>query len=179
MILLLACAPEGPWTADRAIAPALARMDTDGDGGVVAAEWATVDDAGLSFGDADGDGDGVLDRDELLALTRRVDPMAWYESDGGAGPEPPRGSPKAGPPPRFDEPPEVRNRVRTNLLVLAVLAEEIASVDPTLPLPSPERAEAAARAGLASPEARTVLDELEAASAKAGLAFPTSLKAAR
>jgi hypothetical protein len=201
---LLACAakPGGPWTAERAVAPVLARLDADRDGEVVAAEWARVDDAGLHFADADADGDGAVSAEEIEAIAREVDPIRWYEGHGGSGP---KGAPDDGGPgdtgapdagrteaggrhrtegapaahgARAPDPPELRAKIRANVLVLRILVEEIAVKDPSIPLPDPRRVEAAGRAGLASPEARALLAELEAASTQAGLAFPTGLRRA-
>jgi hypothetical protein len=195
--LLLACAtaPEGPWTTERALAPHLARLDADGDGAVRAAEWQRVDDAGLSFEQADVDGDGALAGEELRALLTGLDPVKWYEDYGGAGPDAnstePR-NPKRGPNAGFAGPggmsprpgglpemtPEERARARPTILVLRILVEEIAAADPTLTLPDPQRVEAAGRAGLDSPEARVLLGELEDLSSRAGLAFPKGLRRA-
>ncbi|MFZ5479644.1 MAG: hypothetical protein ACOZNI_22955 [Myxococcota bacterium] len=172
MIWLLACAPSSPWTTERALAPALARLDSDGDGRVVAAEWARVDDGGATFAEADADGDGAVDVGELAAVNAGADPLAWFEERGGI----------VGPRKRTDKkrmPIDTRrDRPTPDQLVLRVLVEDIRAKDPSVPLPDPARVDAVGRAGdLRGEEARALLAELEAASEQAGLGFPEPLRA--
>ncbi len=62
--------------------------------------------------------------------------------------------------------------------VFRILAEEISFADPTVPLPDATRMSEVGHGGsLDTPEARAILAELEAASAKAGVPFPEALKA--
>jgi hypothetical protein len=66
-----------------------------------------------------------------------------------------------------------------SLLVLQVLAEEVHSADPTVPLPDAAVIDRIGRAGtLDSVEARALLATLEAASAAAKIDFPASLREA-
>ena len=71
ILLLLACssAPKGPWTADRAVAPTLTRLDADKDGKVTEAEWTRVDHKGPTFTDVDTDKDGSLSVEEVKKIT--------------------------------------------------------------------------------------------------------------
>ncbi|MFZ5480208.1 MAG: hypothetical protein ACOZNI_25820 [Myxococcota bacterium] len=87
-LLLLACAgepapgpaePEArrPFAVDDALAPALAALDTDGDGRVGAGEWARTAPSGPSFGRVDQDRDGALSKGELAMVLNAIDPHQW------------------------------------------------------------------------------------------------------
>lgn len=183
ILLLLACAPDG-WSRAEALAPALRRMDTDGDGRVTAAEYEPVSWSGPPFAEVDADHDGAMGLAELQGLVRTVDPVTFVKegpamSDGSApggpkgGPGPPRGAPRGAPPPGQRN----RDAVVFTLRVMQSIAEEIRAVAPAIPVPDDERMEAAATlGGLDSPEVKALLAELEVASAAAGLDFPPSLK---
>lgn len=67
ILLVLACA-QGEWTVESAAAPHRARLDSDGDGLVSAAEYDRVAWSSRPFMAADGDGDGDLSTAELVAL---------------------------------------------------------------------------------------------------------------
>ncbi|MES2645067.1 MAG: hypothetical protein V4850_36610, partial [Myxococcota bacterium] len=90
LLLLLACgreaAPWTPsWTPEGALAPHLARLDTDGDGRVTEAEYTRTRREGPPFATADRSGDGALAADELVWLVRAQSPTTF---DGDAAPLP-------------------------------------------------------------------------------------------
>lgn len=212
LLLLLACAkaPDGPWTPERAIAPALARVDTNGDGIVNAEEWARVDFGGPTFAEADADGNGAVSAEELHARTLAEEPLDWFEINPdkmlellsdlpnakaasallqggpGSGRPPPAGAAggaQGGPPGgggggqggrtggSSTDAPEA-------WAVMAILAEEITSADPTVPVPDAARIWDVGHAvKLDAPEARAILAELEVAAAKARVPFPARLRA--
>ncbi|MSQ00797.1 MAG: hypothetical protein EXR71_02765 [Myxococcales bacterium] len=73
--LWLACAPA--WTAAEALAPHLARLDTDHDGRVVAAEYERTVWNGAPFGSVDADADGALSPGELATLVATQDAVGF------------------------------------------------------------------------------------------------------
>ena len=80
--LLLSCSTPrhaGPWTAERAMSPALSRLDTDKSGTVDAAEWARVEFHSPTFTEADANGDGTVSVAELLRVNQATDPTLFYD----------------------------------------------------------------------------------------------------
>ncbi|MFZ5482556.1 MAG: hypothetical protein ACOZNI_37685 [Myxococcota bacterium] len=182
---LLACGEAGPWSREAALAPAVARLDRDGDGRVVAAEYERVRLAGPPFSEADADGDGALDLDELDALRAAQDPVTFTPMLAGAPPAPVARPPA---PPADDTCPRVaalapaqRHRrkhddVRFVEDVLETLRAEVVAAAPAVPVPEAACVTLAAElGGLDDAPARLVLRELEAASREAGVAFPAVL----
>lgn len=86
LALLLACGTAPPWTDASALGPHLARLDTDGDGRVSAAEYGRTRREGPPFATADDNGDGALGAEELALLVRAQDPATF---DGEAAPAAP------------------------------------------------------------------------------------------
>lgn len=74
------------WTPESALAPHLARLDTDGDGRVTEPEYTRTRRDGPPFATADQDGDGSLAAAELVWLIRAQSPTTF---DGDAAPVPP------------------------------------------------------------------------------------------
>jgi hypothetical protein len=96
---LLGCG--GRWTDTFALSPTLRKLDADGDGKVVAAEYEAKLLKGKPFAEADSDHDGVLQLDELEALLAKSDPMSMAPDRGpgaGGGPPGPGGKTGAGGP---------------------------------------------------------------------------------
>jgi hypothetical protein len=168
--LLLACAPSGPWTAERAVAPTLAVLDRDHDGRVVAGEYLRSAWAAPPFSSVDGDGDGVLAADELGVLIEGVDPLSLSGQGGGMPPMPGRpggrGGPGMGPRPASGGG-SSRSEASWALLCLAA---EVSARDPEAELPT--QAELASITSLASPEGRAALERIRTAAAKAGVPVP-------
>ena len=80
--LLLSCSTPrhaGPWTAERAMSPALSRLDTDKSGTIDAAEWARVEFHSPTFTEADANGDGTVSVAELLRVNQATDPTLFYD----------------------------------------------------------------------------------------------------
>jgi hypothetical protein len=105
VLWLLACtaAPTGPWTVERAIAPAFNRVDTNHDGAIDADEWARVAWLGVSLAGADRDHSGEVELDELIELARTQDPTRYADAvadaastaaDGGGLPRPRMAAPR-------------------------------------------------------------------------------------
>lgn len=87
LVWLLACGggggAEAPWTPESALAPHLARLDTDADGRVTDTEYTRTRRDGPPFATADQDGDGALGAGELVWLVRAQSPTTF---DGDALP---------------------------------------------------------------------------------------------
>lgn len=193
--LLLACAsaPEARFDRDAILGRVLARVDTDKDGTVTAEEYARVDFSGPTFAEADTDADGALGVAELRTMTFAQDPTTFYRapdlvltsgrtipgSGGNANAVkhdgPTKGGAQGG---AGGKKGGDRMQPSTSLFVLRILHAEVASVDPTIPLPSEEEM---ARIGFAntleSEEAVALLRALEEAAAKANVGFPATLRA--
>jgi hypothetical protein len=199
--LLLACtaAPPVPvapvvytgWTRAAALAPILTHTDTDHDGRVSRAEYDRVAYRAVPFAAADLDHDGALGVTELDALLAGQDPVTLEAADAGAtagadagfirkdgfddkgGGAKPGGT---GAPGSAAAPADLRARSAT-WAILTVLRDEVLARDPAAQVPTPEQIGAAAASGGFDTEgARQVLATLQAASEKAGLAFPPSLR---
>ena len=90
LALLLGCQPAvtpARWTAESALAPHRARLDTDHDGRVSAAEYDRTLWNGPPFPSVDRDGDGDLSAAELAALVQAESPTSF---DGPARDDPMR-----------------------------------------------------------------------------------------
>ena len=152
-----------PWTVEGALAPALERADTDGDGDVTEADWLALAYGSRSFADVDADRSGKLSAAELQIAMATQDPLTF--DDG-----PTRGAP--GDALQLEYFGATWN-VRTLRDVLFFLAEEVHSVDPSLELPPEHRLRlAAATARLTSPHSKAVLVTLRQATADADLEWP-------
>ncbi len=155
--LLLACASPGTWSEARALAPALARLDADGDGTLSAAEFASAAH-GVSFAMLDTDSSGQITTAELAAWMRKADPLTF---DGQFG----RPTPT-----RTDQ----HDRDDTLDDLLRFLAAELAARGG--PAPSATAIQQAAATGqLDSPEVQQLLRTLAADFADAELPFPEGL----
>ena len=170
LLLLFACGPAPSWTYDGALAPTYARMDLDGDGRVVEAEYVRLALAGPAFERVDLDRDGLLSTEELDRLVFLQDPLSfdganerqsWGEVD----------QTETTHPDGFE-----RRSLRD---LFRSLAEAIRAVDPGAELPDEATIEAAARTRrLESFESRALLLALAQAADDAGAGFPERLRPA-
>lgn len=204
MLFLLACRS---WTTDAALGPFLARMDADGNGKVVAAEYEALNYHGPPFEEVDLDKNASLSLDEFEALVHNQDPVRILaprpamKGQKGPPPGPPPGKrpgPPSGPsnlpgvpapgahqgpvaPPPETEVDKASLRVEAQWVVkmiLLSLCEEIRSVDASQPLPTEaEMVQAAATADIRSAASRALLLRLEQTSDTLKLDFPAALRA--
>jgi hypothetical protein len=133
LLLVLGCgSPRDPWTEAGALAPNLARIDTDRDGRVTDAEWARVAYAAPPLGSLDEDEDGALDAGELSRWLATQDPVRFD-------------LPQAPPPATGDGPALLDVHARHAWEELTVLCE--ASSAGGRAVPTPAEVEAAVREG--------------------------------
>lgn len=166
LLLLLACAPEGPWTRDAALGPTLARLDRDRDGRVVAAEYDAVAFHAPPFAQADADHDGALSLAELDHLVASQDPLVFEAGRREPGlVAPVQGTPFA-----------VGKGSQPAGLVWLLLREDLLAQVPDAEVPTVEQIEATGQVGPDAPESRAVRDALAAAYDRAGKPFPAVLR---
>lgn len=180
LALLGACQtdPSGPWTTARVLAPALARVDADGDGTVTQAEYDAVSLGTPSFAEADADHDGVLSLTELRTLTMNQDPLDYAAAAKAAGEGAFATYPGAYRPGATNDQHGTGGPPNETWFVLRTLREEILSVNPAAVVPDDAMLSYAGRTdSLASPESRWVLGQLEQQATALGLDFPASLRA--
>lgn len=150
MIALLLACTQGPWTDEAAVAPLLSRLDRDGDGRVVQAEYEAVLGKGATITPIDADHDGGLTPDELAAWVATAPPAPT------GPPAPPRPMPPPGgkgiPGPALAPVDEARQR----LWLLRARRAELAARSPEAPLPTD--AELDAEAAATAPRAPTTPD---------------------
>lgn len=188
LLWFLACG--GPrFTEVAAIAPTLARLDTDKNGTVTEAEYVAVSFKGFSFAAVDTDSSGDLSAAELLTLVDRSNPAdltyprpapVVMRGQARQGPQKPHG---ASPAPR-SAPSSGRGVHRSGearmaaLMILESLRAEVLAEVPGHGVPSHEELQAAADSGgINTAESRAVLLKLEAAADAVGADFPASLRA--
>ena len=173
--LLGGCATEktGQWSIAGALEPIRAQLDQNSDGKVDQAEYDRVAFTAPPFAVADADADADLSLDELRVLVRDADPVSFFHASAAGG----RGGGSS--PAMVARSAAIKGPIGDSYYVLLILREEVAAADPAAVLPSVERVEEVGmRSALDSPEAKELLRELEEASARAGVDFPPSLKAA-
>jgi hypothetical protein len=167
-----------PWTSARALAPALARIDTNHDGKVTEDEYVARAILEPAFAAIDTNADGMLSLGELEVLTLGQDPLTYGTAAKSAAQGNYAGS-SSGPrsAPTVDI--QALGPPTETFFVLRDLREEVLSVNPNLPVPSDADIALAARTdNLGSEQSRLVLAQLEQASTAAGLKFPTRFRAA-
>lgn len=181
ILLLLACAKDPGWTEASAIAPTLAKIDTDHDGAVSAAEWEAVSFHAVPFAAVDTDKSGGIDEAELLTLLVATDPSTMTMPR--AGPQTKRGHTRTSAikaePAAALNPLRVRHeRALTTRYALLAIQEELQAAAPDLVLPTRDEVLRTADSGdLRTVESRALLARMEAAADSAKLDFPASLRA--
>ncbi len=157
LILALWACGSPSWTAEGAVAPTLARLDTDGDGRVVESEYQARAWRAPPFTAVDLDGDGALSTGELLQLLQEQDPATFVGDKTRRPLDPTRWARP------FSSDPAQR-QVRE---LLDYLAAEVHAKDPDLPLPSPDQRSAAVASGdLDSPASLEALSILRSSLAQ-------------
>jgi hypothetical protein len=89
---MLGCATPN-WNEDAVWSAAMWQVDLDKDGSLSADEYAKVSYGGPAFAEADADGSGSLERDEVAAMVRRLDPAGFDRPSQANGPGGPREKP--------------------------------------------------------------------------------------
>ncbi|MES2640599.1 MAG: hypothetical protein V4850_13985 [Myxococcota bacterium] len=194
LLWLLACGPR--YEEVDAVAPTLARLDTDKSGTVTEPEYVAVSFHGAPFEKVDTDQSGTLSSEELLALIAESNPSDLTvprtgpqvvrarkkAADKTSTKAAQNGTPPAGAP--VEPSPEEAKRVRAEgqyivRMTLESLRDEVRAVAPNHPLPSDDAIKlAAGTSDLYTVECRALLLELETAADTVGVGFPVPLRAA-
>jgi hypothetical protein len=199
LLWLFACGPR--YEEVDAVAPTLARLDTDKSGTVTEAEYVAVSFHGAPFEKVDTDQSGTLSPEELLALIMESNPAdltvprtgpqvvrggrkkgADKTTDKGPTKTAKKGTAPAGEP--VEPSPEEAKRVRSEAqyvvrMTLESLRDEVHAVAPNHPLPNDDAIKlAAGTSDLYTVECRALLLELETAADTVGVGFPAPLRAA-
>lgn len=176
-------------TEEGAVAPTLARLDSDASGTVTEAEYVAVLFNGVPFGAVDKNLDGALSAQELLDLVSSSEPgdkVSQPPSRSTQSRARKKKSVKAGQQRSVDRAQDTDDsaaRARREgqagvRLTLEALREEVQAVCADCPLPSDEEIEAAGTTSdLGTAVSRAVLLQLETAAHKAGVGFPAALRA--
>ncbi|MFZ5479385.1 MAG: hypothetical protein ACOZNI_21655 [Myxococcota bacterium] len=163
-LLLVGCG-EPRWSVTAALEPGFARMDTDGDGRVRAAEYERLDWEMPPFKEADADGDGLFELEEMVALIGKTDPQSVANTVKQQPTRPTRA------------PHEVPSRVGAAWMVAESLRREVLAVDPNAVVPTEEEmARIRTLQRLNDAPVRALLARIEAASDAAKVAFPKALR---
>jgi hypothetical protein len=165
--LLLACETGPRWTEAGAVAPAVARVDTNGDGRLDETEFARAAWKSPSFDFTDADKDEALTPAELAVALKKVDPLDFDGAPARGAPDPRLGPGMTG---TFT----VEQRWLWELLY--GLRDEALAKDPAAPVPTDEAVRTAIATGSVDAAAtQAVLVQLRDAWTAAGLTFPAGL----